>query len=419
MISSPTPDALARAAQLLRAGKLVAFPTETVYGLGADADNERAVRAIFAAKGRPADHPVIVHVQGCGRRGALGARDARRRARPRRRVLAGPAHDHRAARAACPGCGDRRPGQRGPARAFASGGAGALRAFAAEGGRGIAAPSANRFGRISPTTAQHVRDDLGDDVAMIVDGGACDVGIESTIVAFGGTTPSCCGRAAIAEADLARVLGARRERRAADAPRASGTLASHYAPRTPSRLVSAARAAPRSAHAAVLARTVARRKRRRGSRRRATPTATRTTCMRTCARSTRWARRDPDRGVPASAEWNAVATASCARRTASTTIATKATTESLVMLRSRPRAGLVQGLPHRSRGVRGRRARPRACDARRRDDRAADGGWRRRHARRRARRRRRARHAPARGSERRGRRSHARRVRRHRRQPRR
>jgi L-threonylcarbamoyladenylate synthase len=130
-----------------------------------------------------------------------------------------------------------------------------LRAFAAEGGHGIAAPSANRFGRISPTTAQHVRDDLGDDVAMIVDGGACEVGIESTIVAFTGDDAVLLRPGGIAEADLARVLGAPLRTASAHAPRASGTLASHYAPRTRSRLVNADElAAP--ANAAVLARTV-------------------------------------------------------------------------------------------------------------------------------------------------------------------
>jgi L-threonylcarbamoyladenylate synthase len=270
MISSPTPDALARAAKLLRAGKLVAFPTETVYGLGADACNEHAVRAIFATKGRPADHPVIVHVKDVD--------DAARwaRAMPRgARALAeafwpGPLTIIVPRAADVPGGvtgGQDNVGLRVPSHPVAQA---LLQAFAAEGGRGIAAPSANRFGRISPTTAQHVRDDLGDDVAMIVDGGACDVGIESTIVAFTGDDAVLLRPGGIAEAQLARVLGAPLRAPRPDAPRASGTLASHYAPRTPSRLV-AADELPSDARVAVLARTAAPRKRamdRRAARRR-------------------------------------------------------------------------------------------------------------------------------------------------------
>ena len=239
MISSPTPDALLRAARLLRAGELVAFPTETVYGLGADAGNEDAVRAIFAAKGRPADHPVIVHVR--------DARDAAgwARAMPRgARLLAdafwpGPLTIVMPRASHVPDAvtgGQDSVGLRVPSHPVAQA---LLHAFAEAGGRGIAAPSANRFGRISPTTAQHVRDDLRDSVAMVLDGGACDVGIESTIVAFVDDAPVLLRPGGIAEADLARVLGTRLAATGRDAPRASGTLASHYAPRTPSRLVPA------------------------------------------------------------------------------------------------------------------------------------------------------------------------------------
>ena len=256
MISSPTPDALARAARLLREGELVAFPTETVYGLGADARNERAVRAIFAAKGRPADHPVIVHVKDADDAAAWAG------SMPRgARVLAdafwpGPLTIIVPRAPDVPGVvtgGQDSVGLRVPSHPVAQA---LLHAFAAAGGRGIAAPSANRFGRISPTTAQHVRDDLGDDVAMIVDGGACDVGIESTIVAFTGDHAVLLRPGGIAEAEIARVLGAPLRAASAHAPRASGTLASHYAPRTRSRLVSADALAAQD-HAAVLARTVA------------------------------------------------------------------------------------------------------------------------------------------------------------------
>ena len=256
MISSPTPDVLARAARHLRAGELVAFPTETVYGLGADAGNEDAVRSIFAAKGRPADHPVIVHVR--------DATDAATWAR------AMPAGARRLADAFWPGPltiilpraahvpdavtgGQDSVGLRVPSHPVAQA---LLRAFARAGGRGIAAPSANRFGRISPTTAQHVRDDLGDDVAMIVDGGACPVGIESTIVAFVDDEPVLLRPGGIGAPELARVLGGTLRSARSDAPRASGTLASHYAPRTPSRLVSSD-ALHDDGTVAVLARTVA------------------------------------------------------------------------------------------------------------------------------------------------------------------
>jgi len=253
LISSPTPDALAHAARLLRAGQLVAFPTETVYGLGADAGNEDAVRAIFAAKGRPADHPVIVHVKDA-REAATWARAMPRGARlladafwPGPLTIIVPRAPH--VSDAVTG-GQDSVGLRVPSHAVAQA---LLQAFAQAGGRGIAAPSANRFGRISPTTAVHVRDDLGANVAMIVDGGACDVGIESTIVAFIDDEPQLMRPGGIAEAELVRVLGTMLSAPKRGAPRASGTLASHYAPRTPSRLVRAdALSAP---HAAVLART--------------------------------------------------------------------------------------------------------------------------------------------------------------------
>lgn len=254
-ISLPTPDALARAVRLLRDGALVAFPTETVYGLGADAGNEAAVRAIFAAKGRPADHPVIVHVKDLAEAATWaqamppGARLLAQAFWPGPLTLIVPraAHVSDTVTGGQPSVGLRVPSHP-VARAL-------LSAFSAAGGRGIAAPSANRFGRISPTTAQHVRDDLGEDVAMIVDGGPCDVGIESTIVAFDGERPLLMRPGGIGADALARVLGERLHAPGTDAPRASGTLASHYAPRTPSRLVPP-ESLPDDRDVAVLARTV-------------------------------------------------------------------------------------------------------------------------------------------------------------------
>jgi L-threonylcarbamoyladenylate synthase len=253
-ISPPTQAALDRAVQLLRGGRLVAFPTETVYGLGADASNPRAVAAIFAAKRRPADHPVIVHVADRARAGQW-AREfppaAERLADafwpgPLTLILPRTAH----ARDDLTG-GQDRVGLRVPSHPVAQS---LLRAF----GGGVAAPSANRFGRISPTTAQHVADDLGDEVALVLDGGACDVGIESTIVAFDADEPMLLRPGGIAASEIARVLGRPPRAPTIDAPRASGTLASHYAPRTPSRLVAVDALDDAGPDIAVLARSARR-----------------------------------------------------------------------------------------------------------------------------------------------------------------
>jgi L-threonylcarbamoyladenylate synthase len=261
-IAPPTRQTIARAAALLRAGQLVAFPTETVYGLGADAGNAAAVRAIFAAKGRPADHPVIVHLADASllshwaRAVPAGAQRLADAFWPGPLTLILP----RTARAADVVTGGQDSvGLRVPSHPVAQA---LLRAFAAAGGTGVAAPSANRFGRISPTTPRHVADDLADRVALIVDGGASAVGIESTIVAFVDGRATLLRPGGVAAADVERVLGAPLHAPDDGAPRASGTLASHYAPRTPARLVAgsalvaALPALP--APVAVLARTVAR-----------------------------------------------------------------------------------------------------------------------------------------------------------------
>jgi L-threonylcarbamoyladenylate synthase len=260
-IDPPTADAIACAIDHLRGGRLVGFPTETVYGLGADAGNPDAVRRIFTAKGRPADHPVIVHLYDTGDLGRWarsvpqGARRLAAAFWPGPLTLILP----RAPNVADVVTGGQDSvGLRVPAHPVAQA---LLRAF----GGGIAAPSANRFGRISPTTAQHVADDLGDAVAQILDGGACAVGIESTIVAFVGDVPVLLRPGGIDAHDLQRVLGRAPEVAGDAAPRASGTLVSHYAPRTPADLVgaSALRAellqlGARDESIAVLARTVAR-----------------------------------------------------------------------------------------------------------------------------------------------------------------
>ena len=260
-IAAPTAAAIAEAAERLRDGLLVAFPTETVYGLGADAANPDAVRGIFAAKGRPADHPVIVH---------LG--DATQLARWARTVPDGAT---RLAEAFWPGAltlvlpraahvadivtgGQDSVGLRVPSHPVA-------RELIAAFGGGIAAPSANRFGRISPTTAQHVADDLGDSVSMILDGGSCPIGIESTIVAFVTDRPVLLRPGGIGASALSRVLGEPLAEPDATAPRASGTLAAHYAPRTPANLLATdmlraeiTQLDERDEIVAVLARTLAR-----------------------------------------------------------------------------------------------------------------------------------------------------------------
>lgn len=241
--------AIARAVTVLRAGGLVAVPTETVYGLAADADNPRAVRAIFEAKGRPADHPVIVHVSGVADLAAWAVRVPDSAMALAQAFWPGPltlvlersarAHDGLTG-------GQSTVGLRAPAHAWA-------RALLAEFGGALAAPSANRFGRISPTTAEHVRSDLGERPAgrvdLILDGGPCSLGIESTIVDFTGRAPRLLRPGSITRAQLSAVLGPATKRAFDDelaaAPRAPGRLEQHYAPRTPLELVPPARIASR------------------------------------------------------------------------------------------------------------------------------------------------------------------------------
>ena len=225
--------AIEQAARLLASGKLVAFPTETVYGLGADAANADAVQEIFAVKGRPADHPVIVHIPGrdhLGRwarevsRGALALADA---FWPGPLTLILPRGNGVLDQITG---GQDSIGLRFPSHPVA-------RALLDAFGGGIAAPSANRFGHVSPTTAQHVAADLGEAPAMILDGGPSDIGIESTIVTFRGDEPLLLRPGAIGVAELTRVLGRSPQLPDAAVPRVSGSLAAHYAPRTPASLL--------------------------------------------------------------------------------------------------------------------------------------------------------------------------------------
>lgn len=235
-----SPD-LATAVRLLLAGDVVAIPTETVYGLGADARNASAVAKIFRVKGRPADHPLIVHVPGADHLDRW-ARDIPAVAwELAEQFWPGPLTLILKRRPGVPDAvtgGQDTVGLRVPGHPVALA---LLREFTAAGGSGgIAAPSANRFGRISPTTAQHVRDDLGSDVPLVLDGGACQVGIESTIIDLSRQQPVILRPGMISAEALALVLGDPPDHGlppGTAAPRVSGSLEAHYAPRTPMRLL--------------------------------------------------------------------------------------------------------------------------------------------------------------------------------------
>lgn len=225
---------IVKAAELLRAGELVAFPTETVYGLGADARNPEAVAKIFAAKGRPSDHPLIVHIPAIEHLDRW-ARDISPAARAvAEKFWPGPLTLILKRHPDVPDCvtgGQDTIGLRVPNHPLALE---LLKAFAAVGSGGIAAPSANRFGRISPTTAQHVRDDLGDAVALVLDGGPCQVGIESTIVDMSGERTIVLRPGMIAGFDIGLLLGRMpAEAVNTNSVKTPGSHLAHYAPRTP------------------------------------------------------------------------------------------------------------------------------------------------------------------------------------------
>ena len=234
-------EQIKQAVDLLRQGKLLGLPTETVYGLAADASQAAAVQKIFSAKGRPADHPLIVHLASAHQIDAWAQNI--------------PSAAYALAKAFWPGPmtlilpkaghvldlvtgGQDTVGLRVPSHPVAQA---VLAAF----GGGLATPSANRFGRISPTTAEHVRQELGESVALVLEGGASQVGIESTIVSLAHPDEQAVilRPGAISPSQLETVLGYRpqvRSRLSAEAsgaptdlPRVSGDLLSHYAPRTP------------------------------------------------------------------------------------------------------------------------------------------------------------------------------------------
>jgi L-threonylcarbamoyladenylate synthase len=230
------PAAIRQAASILESGGLVAFPTETVYGLGADAENPQAVAAIYTAKGRPANHPVIVHLAPEADIGywAIAIPPYARQLidafwpGPLTLILKRAGHIPSAVSG-----GQDTIGLRCPSHPVA---VALLRAFK-DGRGGVAAPSANKFGHVSPTTAQHVRDEFGPEVACVLDGGPSQVGIESTIIDLSRNRIALLRPGQIGADQIAAVLGVWPQAPDATSPRVSGALASHYAPRTPLALV--------------------------------------------------------------------------------------------------------------------------------------------------------------------------------------
>ena len=235
-LEADDPAAVARAAALLAAGELVAFPTETVYGLGARADDDAAVAKIYAIKGRPASHPLIVHVADPVDAQAFADAMPPLAQRLVQAFWPGPLTvivPRASGIGAAAAGGQASIGLRCPAHPLAH----ALLATARRlGVAGVAAPSANRFGRISPTLAAHVIEEFGDAV-MVLDGGACAVGIESAIIDCTRGRPVLLRPGALTRAEIEAALGEPLLAADADAPRASGTLASHYAPRAKLRLM--------------------------------------------------------------------------------------------------------------------------------------------------------------------------------------
>lgn len=224
---------ISKAVAVLRNGGLVAFPTETVYGLGADARNEDALRKIFMAKQRPMDHPVIVHIANISQLSDW-AREVSDSAillaktfwpGPLTLILKKGPHVLDLITGHQDTIGLRIPNHS------------VAKALLQEFGSGLAAPSANRFGRISPTTAEAVREELGERVDLILEGGSCAVGVESTIVDMTGENPVILRPGMITAKQIENVLKRKVVAKLINAPRVSGSMESHYAPRTPTRLI--------------------------------------------------------------------------------------------------------------------------------------------------------------------------------------
>ena len=229
-----TPENIAQAAALLNEGKLVAFPTETVYGLGADACDDKAIAAVYEAKGRPSFNPLIIHFTSVEAASEAVIFDDRarqlaatfwpgaltivlkRQDQCRVSLLASAGLDTLAVRV------PRHP---------------VAHALLEQSGLAIAAPSANRSGRISPTTAEHILEDMGDRVAAILDGGPCSVGLESTVIDLSGSAPALLRPGGIATEDIEALIGPLVKAESDDtAPRSPGMMSRHYAPSIPIRI---------------------------------------------------------------------------------------------------------------------------------------------------------------------------------------
>ncbi|MDO5086985.1 MAG: L-threonylcarbamoyladenylate synthase [Comamonadaceae bacterium] len=241
LLDGTRPEAIESAADALAAGQLVGLPTETVYGLAANAADDSAVRQIFSAKGRPADHPLIVHVASAAQLGAFAASVPGFAQKLIDAFWPGPLTlilPRRPGVAEAAAGGHPSVGLRCPAHPVAQS---LLTACAARGVPGLAAPSANRFGRVSPTTAAHVVAEFGD-ALRVLDGGPCAVGIESSIIDCTRGAPVLLRPGQLARAEIERVAGQRllsKEELSAPDPQAPGTLSAHYAPRAKVRLMNA------------------------------------------------------------------------------------------------------------------------------------------------------------------------------------
>jgi L-threonylcarbamoyladenylate synthase len=241
ILDGRSPDAIAVAVHALRAGELLGLPTETVYGLAADAASDTAVARIFAAKGRPSSHPLIVHVADASGVAYFAASVPDFAQKLIDAFWPGPLTlilPRRPDVGAAAAGGQDSIGLRCPSHPVAQA---LLHACAAQGLHGLAAPSANLFGRVSPTTAAHVQAEFGDSL-LVLDGGACDVGIESSIIDCTRGAPVLLRPGGISRAQVEAVCGQplrSREELAAPDPRASGTLDAHYAPAAPVRLMNA------------------------------------------------------------------------------------------------------------------------------------------------------------------------------------
>jgi len=225
---------LSQAVNALKHGEVIGMPTETVYGLAADAMNVSAVRKIFALKGRPVDHPLIVHIVDSAQLPKWAVDIPEEAYVLAQHFWPGPLTMILRKHAGVPDevtGGQNTVGLRCPAHPLAL-------VLLQQFNGGVAAPSANRFGRISPTTAQHVRDEFGDAVPVVLDGGECEVGIESTIIDLSSKQPRLLRPGMISQDEIEAVIGPIASNADIASPRVSGSLAAHYAPRTPMQMLS-------------------------------------------------------------------------------------------------------------------------------------------------------------------------------------